>query len=72
MLTSDYLAPGQVVIDVGIALGADGRLCGDLDPAAAAALTAAYTPVPGGVGSVTTSVLLKHTVAAATAASKRP
>lgn len=61
MVTSDYMSEGQVVIDVGINV-VDGNLCGDVDYDAALGKVAAATPVPGGVGTVTTSVLLMHTV----------
>ncbi|HWP50160.1 MAG TPA: tetrahydrofolate dehydrogenase/cyclohydrolase catalytic domain-containing protein [Clostridia bacterium] len=64
-ITADYCRPGQVVIDVGIHVKADGRLCGDVDFAAVSSIVEAITPVPGGVGAVTTSVLVKHTVSAA-------
>lgn len=60
-----YLAPGQVVIDVGINVNEDGSLCGDVNYADAEAVVTAVTPVPGGVGTVTTSVLVKHVVEAA-------
>lgn len=59
------LKPGQVVLDVGVNVGADGALCGDVDEKAAQAAGVAFTPVPGGVGAVTTSVLLSHVVCAA-------
>lgn len=62
---ADCLAPGQVVIDVGINVDAAGNLVGDVDFAAASALVDAITPVPGGVGAVTTSVLAHHVVEAA-------
>lgn len=62
---ADCLAPGQVVIDVGINVDAAGNLVGDVDFAAASALVDAITPVPGGVGAVTTSVLARHVVEAA-------
>ena len=61
----EYLSPGQTVIDVGINVSADGSLRGDVNFADAAEITAAVTPVPGGVGTVTTSVLLAHVVEAA-------
>ena len=61
----EYLSPGQTVIDVGINVSADGSLSGDVNFADAAEITAAVTPVPGGVGTVTTSVLLAHVVEAA-------
>lgn len=60
-----YLAPGQVVIDVGINVLEDGSMCGDVDYEAANDIVGAITPVPGGVGTVTTSVLVKHVVQAA-------
>ena len=61
----EYLRAGQVVIDVGINMGEDGKLCGDVNFAEAEPIVDAITPVPGGVGSVTTSVLLSHVVDAA-------
>ena len=59
MLDASYIREGQVVIDVGINV-LDGKLCGDVDYESITDVAAAATPVPGGVGSVTTSVLLKH------------
>ncbi|NLL34657.1 MAG: bifunctional 5,10-methylenetetrahydrofolate dehydrogenase/5,10-methenyltetrahydrofolate cyclohydrolase [Clostridiales bacterium] len=61
----DYLREGQIVIDVGINVNDEGKLCGDVDYEAADAIVEAVTPVPGGVGTVTTSVLVKHVVLAA-------
>lgn len=61
MITKEYVKEGQVVIDVGIHMTDDG-MCGDVDFEAVSSMAAAITPVPGGVGSVTTSVLLKHTI----------
>lgn len=60
-----YLRAGQTVIDVGINVNAEGKLCGDVDFAKAEPVVDAITPVPGGVGSVTTSVLVGHVVEAA-------
>ena len=60
-----YLRAGQVVIDVGINVNAEGKLCGDVDFEKAEPIVEAITPVPGGVGSVTTSVLVGHVVEAA-------
>jgi len=60
MLGVSHIAPGQAVIDVGINLDADGMLVGDVDFAAAEPVADAVTPVPGGVGAVTTSVLARH------------
>ncbi len=65
VVTADHAAPGQVVIDVGINVGADGKLCGDVDFDAVEPVVSAITPVPGGVGSVTTAVLCKHVIEAA-------
>ena len=64
MITSEYVREGQVVIDVGIHV-VDDKLCGDVDYDGVAEIVDAITPVPGGVGSVTTTVLLKHTVMSA-------
>ena len=60
-----YLRAGKVVIDVGINVNAEGKLCGDVDFEKAEPIVEAITPVPGGVGSVTTSVLVGHVVEAA-------
>ena len=62
---AEYVAPGQIVIDVDINVNAEGKLCGDVDYAAVEPIVDAITPVPGGVGSVTTSVLVGHVVEAA-------
>ena len=61
----DYFRAGQIVIDVGIHVDENGNLCGDVDFEQAQAIVDAITPVPGGVGTVTTSVLVKHVVGAA-------
>jgi [acyl-carrier-protein] S-malonyltransferase len=58
-------SPGQVVVDVGINMTADGKLCGDVKFDDAEPIVGAITPVPGGVGTVTTSVLVSHVVEAA-------
>ena len=65
MITPDYIAPHAVVIDVGINVDADGNLCGDVDFEHIGDIASVATPVPGGVGSVTTSVLAKHLIKAA-------
>ena len=65
MVTADYVSEDAVVIDVGINVDSDGNLCGDVDFDAVAEKTSLITPVPGGVGSVTTSVLAKHLLRAA-------
>ena len=64
MLDATYVSEGQVVIDVGINV-LDGKLCGDVDYESVSEIAAAATPVPGGVGTVTTSVLLKHVLVSA-------
>ncbi len=64
-VTEDFLKPGQVIIDVGINVNAEGKLCGDVDFDAAEPVVDAITPVPGGVGNVTTAVLAKHVIEAA-------
>ncbi len=63
---AEYLREGQVIIDVGIGWNeAKGKLCGDVCFDEVSDKVAAITPVPGGVGSVTTSILVKHVVEAA-------
>ncbi len=63
-LGEDHIAPGAVVIDVGMNR-LDGRLTGDVDPEAMARLSDSYTPVPGGVGPLTIAMLMSNTVTAA-------
>ena len=65
LVNEKWLGEGQIVIDVGINVTAEGKIVGDVDKEAAEAKTEAYSPVPGGVGAVTTSVLMKHVVEAA-------
>lgn len=60
-----YLSEGQIVIDVGINVNEDGKLTGDVKYEDAEPIVKAITPVPGGVGSVTTSVLIGHVAEAA-------
>lgn len=62
---SGYVRPGATVVDVGTNVTADGGLAGDADAASVSAKAGALTPVPGGVGPVTTALLLQHTVQAA-------
>ncbi len=65
-LTAEYFSPGQVVVDVGINYSeAKGRLVGDVDFEAVEPLVRAITPVPAGVGMVTSAILARHTVKAA-------
>ena len=61
------MAPGAVVIDVGTNEAPDGTVTGDVETDAVAARAGLVTPVPGGVGPVTTAVLLRNVVAAARA-----
>ncbi|WP_309108837.1 bifunctional 5,10-methylenetetrahydrofolate dehydrogenase/5,10-methenyltetrahydrofolate cyclohydrolase [Arthrobacter sp.] len=65
LLTGTDVSDHSVVIDVGTNVLSDGSLVGDVDEASVQAVAAALTPVPGGVGSVTTSLLLLHTAEAA-------
>ena len=67
MVRGDWIAPGAVVIDVGINRLPDGRLTGDVAFAECAPVAAAITPVPGGVGPMTIACLLENTVKAAEA-----
>lgn len=64
MVKEEYMSKNQVIMDVGINV-VDGKLTGDVDYQAAMNNVYAATPVPGGVGTVTTSVLLLHTVKSA-------
>ena len=66
MLTTDYFSNGQIIIDVGINWSeAKSKLCGDVLFEDAEPIAGAITPVPGGVGAVTTSVLVSHVITAA-------
>ena len=65
MVRGDWVAPGAVVIDVGINRLPDGRLVGDCAYAECAAVAGAITPVPGGVGPMTIACLLQNTLTAA-------
>ena len=64
-----FVGPGAVVVDVGTNATADGGLAGDVDPAVAE-VAGALSPVPGGVGPVTTALLLRHVVEAAASPSQ--
>lgn len=57
---ADFVRPGAVVLDVGIHVGADGKLCGDVDFPAVEPIVSAISPVPGGVGALTSALLLRH------------
>ncbi|HLU71356.1 MAG TPA: bifunctional 5,10-methylenetetrahydrofolate dehydrogenase/5,10-methenyltetrahydrofolate cyclohydrolase [Nonomuraea sp.] len=65
LIGAEHVAPGAVVIDVGTNPTEDGGLTGDVDFEAVSAKAEALTPVPGGVGPVTTALLLRHTARAA-------
>ena len=65
LLIGDHVSSAATVIDVGTNVLADGSLVGDVDEVSVRGVAAALTPVPGGVGSVTTSLLLLHTTEAA-------
>jgi methylenetetrahydrofolate dehydrogenase (NADP+) / methenyltetrahydrofolate cyclohydrolase len=65
LLGAEFVGPGAVVIDVGTTPDESGELVGDVDTAAVLGLAGAVTPVPGGVGPVTTALLLQNTVTAA-------
>jgi len=65
LLNGGHISSGAVVIDVGTNVLPDGSLVGDVDEASVRGIARALTPVPGGVGSVTTSLLLLHTTEAA-------
>ena len=61
----DWVKPGAIVIDVGVNRNAEGKLCGDVDFAAAKERAGWITPVPGGVGPMTIAMLLANTLRAA-------
>jgi len=65
MVQGDWIQPGATVIDVGINRLPDGKLVGDVDFPACAAIAGAITPVPGGVGPMTVACLLENTLTAA-------
>ena len=64
-VTADMVKPGAVVIDVGMNRREDGKLTGDVDFASVEPIASAITPVPGGVGPMTITMLLKNTLTAA-------
>ncbi len=65
MVTKEYVKDGAVVVDVGINNDENGNMCGDVDFDSVSEVASAVTPVPAGVGSITTSILAKHTVISA-------
>ncbi|MDD2177425.1 bifunctional methylenetetrahydrofolate dehydrogenase/methenyltetrahydrofolate cyclohydrolase FolD [Acidovorax sp. D2M1] len=70
-LTADMVKPGAIVIDVGINRKADGKLCGDVDFEGVKEVAGWITPVPGGVGPMTITMLLVNTIEAAERAAAR-
>lgn len=65
IITADMIKPGAVVIDVAMNHNDEGKLCGDVDFAAAKEVASAITPVPGGVGPMTRAMLMKNTLLSA-------
>jgi methylenetetrahydrofolate dehydrogenase (NADP+) / methenyltetrahydrofolate cyclohydrolase len=70
VLTADMVKPGAVVIDVGMNRNAEGKLCGDVDFAGVREVASFITPVPGGVGPMTITMLLVNTLEAAERAAR--
>ena len=64
-ITSDMIKEGAIVIDVGINRNSEGELCGDVDFESVEPIASYITPVPGGVGPMTITMLLKNTLTAA-------
>lgn len=62
MVDATYIRPGATIIDVGINVDEHGNICGDIDPDSLSNLAVAYTPVPGGVGPVTSACLFSNLV----------
>ena len=71
MITADMVKPGAVVIDVGINRLPDGKLCGDVDFDTVKEVASFITPVPGGVGPMTITMLLANTLQSAERAASR-
>jgi len=65
IVTPAFVSQKSIVIDVGVNVDDKGQLCGDVDYDAVEPIVSAISPVPGGVGAVTTSVLAKHVLKAA-------
>ncbi len=65
MIDKSYIKPGAMVVDVGINVDEQGTLCGDVDTESALERAALVTPVPGGLGAVTSWLLLEHVIKAA-------
>ncbi len=65
LVDETFVSPGQIVIDVGINVNKEGKMCGDVDFERVEPIVSAITPVPGGVGAVTTAMLCRHVIMAA-------
>lgn len=65
MITGDMISRGTVVVDVGISINKEGKLCGDVEFESVEPQASYISPVPGGVGGVTSSVLASHVIKAA-------
>jgi methylenetetrahydrofolate dehydrogenase (NADP+)/methenyltetrahydrofolate cyclohydrolase len=70
LIGADHVRPGAVVIDVGTSPTDGGGVAGDVDASAVTGIASVLTPVPGGVGPVTTAVLMQHTLQAAARAAE--
>jgi methylenetetrahydrofolate dehydrogenase (NADP+)/methenyltetrahydrofolate cyclohydrolase len=71
-LTADMVKPGAIVIDVGMNRNDEGKLCGDVDFAGVSQVAGHITPVPGGVGPMTITMLLVNTIESAERVAARP
>jgi methylenetetrahydrofolate dehydrogenase (NADP+)/methenyltetrahydrofolate cyclohydrolase len=65
MITKEFVSPGQIVIDVGINMDENWKLCGDVDYDEVEGIVESITPVPRGIGTVTTSVLVRNVIKSA-------
>ena len=65
LVTAQLVRPGQIVVDVGTSVGADGKLRGDAAFDELLSIVEAISPVPGGVGAITTTLMIRHVVEAA-------
>lgn len=72
LIGAEHVRPGQVVIDVGVNMGNDGKTCGDADFNTVEPIVEAITPVPGGVGAVTSCILMEHVADAALRETEAP
>lgn len=65
MIRREHVRSGQIIVDIGINVDEDGKLCGDADFEVVEPVVAGITPVPGGVGATTSAMLMQHVVRAA-------